>query len=172
MALMLIRMVAAAKGIAVGVPTLFISAAGELMYIRSNSRICIGTGMGRGCNAGLTAFGIELRDVAVLFVLVLALGPLLAWGFLLPRPALYLIAPFVAAFVDIPMRSTGLPKEFLLVAPFAAYPVIAALSAGRRRTAPRQAPDAEGLRRTARGLAVRSVPGDRGPVLEPSGDRP
>ena len=46
----------------------------------------------------------------------------------------------MAAFVDIPMRRTGLPDEFLLVVPFAAYPVIAALSAGRRRAVRAAAP--------------------------------
>jgi hypothetical protein len=34
----------------------------------------------------------------------------------------------------------GLPREFLFVAPFVAYPVIAALTAGRRGKAPAPAP--------------------------------
>ena len=137
----MVRLVAAAKGLAVGVPTVCISVAGELVYLKSSSRYCIGTGLDPefDCNAGLTFLG-RFEDVVVLFALLLALGPLLAWGFLLPLPGLYVIPPFLTTFVDIWMRHAGLPLEFLLVAPFAGYPVIAVLSAGRRRKAPAPSP--------------------------------
>jgi hypothetical protein len=65
---------------------------------------------------------------------MLVIGPLLAWGFLLARPALYLIPPFLAVGFDVLVvrQNYGL----LDLIPFAAYPVIAALSTGRRGTAP------------------------------------
>ena len=74
----------------------------------------------------------------VLFVLLLGPGPLLAWGVLLPRPALYLIAPFLAIGVDVlVVRQHG---GLLDLVPFAVYPVIAALSVGRRGKVPAAAP--------------------------------
>ena len=48
----------------------------------------------------------------------------------------YLIPPLLTAFVDIPVLYAGLPNAFLLVAPVAAYPMIAALAGGRPRKAP------------------------------------
>jgi hypothetical protein len=135
---MSIRLAAAAKGLAVGVPTVCISVLGAFAYLNSRSGGCISTAPDVICDTGLTSFGLTVELVVVLFALMLALGPLLAWAFLLPRPALYLIPPFVGELVYVLVRYAGLPLEFLLVAPFAAYPVIAALSAGRRGKATRR----------------------------------
>jgi hypothetical protein len=135
MAPMSIRLVAAAKGLAVGVLTLCFSVIGAYAYAMWRSSACTGFAPDPECNA-VTSFGI----VVVLFALMLVLGPLVAWGFLLPLPGGYVIPVFLTAFVDSLMLYAGLPREFLLVAPFAAFPVVAALTADRRRKAPAPAP--------------------------------
>ena len=145
MASMSMRLVAAAKGLAVGVLTLTISAAiwvaGGLALLKSWSRPCIGTGLDPAeCNSGPTSSEIVFGGAVVLFALLAALGALLAWGFLLPTPGWYVIPAFLIAFVDFWCCNAGLRSGLLLVAPFVAYPVIAALSAGQRRNAPAPAP--------------------------------
>jgi hypothetical protein len=127
---MSMRLVAAAKGLAVGVLTLCFSVIGGYAYAMWRSNACMGFAPDPECNA-VTSFGI----VVVLLTLMLVLGPLLAWGFLLP-PGGYVIPVFLTAAVDSLMLYAGLPREFFLVAPFAAYPVIAVLTADRRRKAP------------------------------------
>jgi hypothetical protein len=129
-----VRLVAAAKGLAVGVLTLAISlAAAYAGGARSLSACPFEEGgiVQPHCNEELGGLGILYLLVVVLFALPLALGPLLAWAFQLPRPSLYLIAPFVACLVDV-LAPLGLPD----LVPFAVYPVIAALSSGRRREIP------------------------------------
>jgi hypothetical protein len=125
---MSIRLVAGAKGVAVGVLTVCFSVIGAYAYALWRSRACTGFAPDPECNA-VTSFGI----VAILSALMLVLGPLLAWGFLLPVPGGYVVPVFLTAFVDSLMLYAGLPREFLLVAPFAAYPVVAAVTADRRR---------------------------------------
>jgi hypothetical protein len=142
---MSMRLTAAAKGLAVGVLTLTISGAiwvaGGIALLKVWSTPCIGTGLDPAeCSAGRTSFWIVFGGAVVLFALVAALGALLAWGFLLARPGWYVIPAFLIAFIDIPVLQAGVRSEFLLVAPLAAYPVIAALSAGSRRNAPAPAP--------------------------------
>jgi hypothetical protein len=132
---MSIRLVAAAKGLAVGVLTVCFSVIGGYAYAMSGFSACRGFGADRGCTT-VTSVSI----VAVLLALMLVLGPLLAWGFLLPLPGGYVIPAFLTATVDSVLLCAGLPREFLLVAPFAAFPVIAVLTADRRRMSPAPAP--------------------------------
>jgi hypothetical protein len=95
------------------------------------SGACASTDPNPAC--GAKESGILL---VVLFGLMLALGPLLALGFLLPLPGGYVIPPFVTATVDSLLWYAGVPREFLLVAPFASYPVVAVLTVDRRRKTP------------------------------------
>ena len=127
---MLIGLVAGAKGLAVGVLTLCFTIAGAFVYETYwGPSPCLGNGMDNECDTAVRDLGISL---VVLFSIMLALGPLLAWGFLLPLPGGYVIPPLVTMFI-VPLVYAGLPREFLLVAPLAAYPVVAVLTAGRRR---------------------------------------
>ena len=144
MAPMPIRLVAAAKGLAVGVLSVGISIVGWFAYLDWRSGGC--PAQYPDCNAGLEALGFWFEGALVSFALLLALGPLLAWAFRLPRPALYLIAPFLAGFVEVLVlraARAGLPREFLLAAPLVVYPVVAALSAGRRGKAPAPTPTSD-----------------------------
>src|SRR5215813_6458150 len=102
MAPMLIRLVAAAKGLAVGVLTFCFSVVGAYAYAmwRSSASACIGTGLDPDCNAGVAGPGRLFEGVVVLSALMLVLGPLLAWAFLLPLPGGYVIPPFLTATVD------------------------------------------------------------------------
>lgn len=124
MAAMSIRLVAAVKGLAVGALTVSFSVAGALVFATWRSGACASTAPDPEC--GARESGILL---SVLFALMLVVGPLLAWGFLLPLPGGYVIPPFLTAFVDSLLLYAGLPREFLLVAPLVAYPVVAALTA-------------------------------------------
>jgi hypothetical protein len=151
---MSIRLVAAAKGLAVGVLSLAISVAGAYAYATWRSSACPfeegGIAQHPGCNQELAAFGVWFEVAGVLFFLLLALGPLLAWVFRLPLPGRYVIPPVLTAVVDALVLCSGLPStihplvrrvtDFLLVAPLLAYPVIAARNAGRRREASAAAP--------------------------------
>src|SRR5215472_5309369 len=96
----MVGLVAAAKGLAVGVLTLCISVAGAFAYLNWRVSACpleeMAIGRHPSCDQELAGLSGLFEVVVVLFVLLLALGPLLAWGLLLPRPALYLIAPFLA----------------------------------------------------------------------------
>ena len=133
---MSIRLVAAAKGLVVGVLTLLFSVAGAFVFTTKwRVGACMGFGADPACE--VRESGILL---VVLFGIMVALGPLLAWGFLLPLPGGYVIPPFLTMFVDVWVLVAGLPREFLLVAPFAAYPVFAALTADRRRKSPAPTP--------------------------------
>lgn len=120
------RWVAGAKGFAVGVLALCLSVAGALAYVNSRSNSCAGIGLASECGSGRTELAILL---SVLFALMVVLGPLLAWGFLLPLPGGYVIPPILTAVVDIPLLYADLPRPLLLVAPLVAYPVTAALLA-------------------------------------------
>src|SRR5690349_6970574 len=108
---MSMRLVAAAKGLAVGVLTLTISVAiwvaGGVALLKAWTNPCIGTGLDPGeCNSGLRPSEI-LFGAVVLFALVAALGELLAWGFLLPRPGWYVIPAFMIAFAEILVLRAG-----------------------------------------------------------------
>jgi hypothetical protein len=127
---MSIRLVAAVKGLAVGVLTVCFSVIGGYAYAMWRSTTCMGFAPDPECNARES--GILL---SILFGLMVVLGPLLAWGFLLPLPGGYVIPPFLTATVDSLLLYAGLPREFLLVAPVAAYPVVAVLTAERRHKA-------------------------------------
>jgi hypothetical protein len=125
---MSIRLAVAAKGVAVGMLALLLSGAGAWVYLISRSHACASTEPNPECSARES--GILL---SILFCLMLVLGPLLAWGFLLPLPGAYVIPPFLTATVDSLLLYADGPREYLLVAPVVAYPVVAALTADRRR---------------------------------------
>jgi hypothetical protein len=140
---MSIRLIAAARGLAVGVLTFGLAIAGALAYSSWRSRAGC-PAQHADCNAGLAALGIWSEVAWVFFFLLVAVGPLLGWLFRLPLPSRYVLPPFLTALVDVLALCAHLPWEFLLVVPLAAYPAIAVQNANRSREASSPAPSPGG----------------------------
>jgi hypothetical protein len=137
---MSMRLVAAAKGLAVGVLTLGISGGGAFAYLTWRSSGC--PAEHPQCHAGMEALGELAEGAMVLFALLLTLGPLFARAFRLPHPARYLIPPVLALLFACLVIRQHVGLNGLI--PFVAYPVIAALSAGERREVPAPEPSSGG----------------------------
>jgi hypothetical protein len=134
MAIMSIRLDAAAKGFMVGVFALGISIAGSLVYTNWWENAGCPANFSDCGTAGMEGFAILIEEAVAGFFLLVALGPLLAWAVRLPRPGSYVLPAVLSVIIDVPVACAWryVPWEFLFVAPFVAYPLMAVWNSDRR----------------------------------------